>query len=224
MDQATKTCTSCNVDKSVADFYKHEGGKFGVKSICKPCSLARSGSYKAENADRVREASASYRSRNLATVKTRAANYYERNKDRQNDRSRTWALAHPERAAEINRRNQSRRRSTPRGKLIAAISKGVVRGLNKGAKAGRHCFNLLDYTVEDLRQRLESRFQDGMSWSNHGEWHIDHILPLASFDFETPDCPGFKAAWSLNNLQPLWAKDNISKRDRLDHPTQRSAA
>lgn len=50
-----------------------------------------------------------------------------------------------------------------------------------------------------------------MSWDNYGfsGWHIDHILPLASFDLTDPaqqsECFNFK------NLRPLWAKDNLSK-------------
>jgi len=46
---------------------------------------------------------------------------------------------------------------------------------------------------------------------NYGEWHIDHLRPLSSFEFESYDEENFKKAWSLSNLQPLWAKDNLTK-------------
>jgi 5-methylcytosine-specific restriction endonuclease McrA len=64
-----------------------------------------------------------------------------------------------------------------------------------------------------------------MTWDNyaHDTWHIDHIVPLSSFLFDTPDDPGFKSAWALANLQPLWAKENMSKGNRLDHPSTVSA-
>ena len=69
---------------------------------------------------------------------------------------------------------------------------------------------------------LEVRFQPGMSWDNYGEWHIDHIVPLAAFNYETPDDLDFGRAWALENLQPLWAKENIRKWCRLERPFQPS--
>jgi hypothetical protein len=35
-----KTCTTCNVEKEITDFYKQPRGKFGVKSECKHCQKA----------------------------------------------------------------------------------------------------------------------------------------------------------------------------------------
>lgn len=52
---------------------------------------------------------------------------------------------------------------------------------------------------------LEARFQEGMSWDNYGEWHLDHIL------FYLTDRQQFLQAAHHTNLQPLWAADNISK-------------
>ena len=77
-------------------------------------------------------------------------------------------------------------------------------------------FNKLGYTVEELHRHLESQFTDGMSWDNMDEWHIDHIRPVASFNFTTVECEDFKKCWALNNLQPLWAKDNMSKGNKWD--------
>ena len=69
----------------------------------------------------------------------------------------------------------------------------------------------LDYTANDLRVHIESLFKDGMSWDNYGywTWHIDHIKPLCLFDLT--DEKQLKEAWSLKNLQPLWAKENLQK-------------
>ena len=52
-----------------------------------------------------------------------------------------------------------------------------------------------------------------MTWDNYGEWHIDHIKPISSFDLK--DAKNQKLAMHYTNLQPLWAKDNISKGNKI---------
>ena len=46
-----------------------------------------------------------------------------------------------------------------------------------------------------------------MSWNNHGEWEIDHKLPVTSFDENT--LPSVVNV--LSNLQPLWRNENKKK-------------
>ncbi len=103
--------------------------------------------------------------------------------------------------------------STPRGKIDNAISCGVSRGIRKGSKNGRRSFALVGYTLEELMAHLEAQFEPWMTWENYGfyGWHIDHIKPLASFTYETPDDPEFKKAWALSNLRPLGAVKNWRK-------------
>lgn len=68
---------------------------------------------------------------------------------------------------------------------------------------------LIGYTKEQLREHIESQFVDGMGWDNKSEWHIDHIKPVSVFLKEGITDP--KVINALSNLQPLWAKDNLSK-------------
>jgi len=76
-------------------------------------------------------------------------------------------------------------------------------------------FNLLGFTVDDLIEHLESRFCKGMSWDNYGKWHIDHIRPDSSFNYTSAEDKEFQECWSLSNLQPLWAKDNLIKGKKI---------
>jgi len=62
---------------------------------------------------------------------------------------------------------------------------------------------------EELITHLQSKFTEGMTWDNYGEWHIDHILPCVSFNLEDPEEQ--KKCFHWTNLQPLWAIDNIRK-------------
>jgi len=65
--------------------------------------------------------------------------------------------------------------------------------------------DLLGYSAEDLRAHIEALWVSGMSWDNHGEWHIDHKRPMNSFGPSTP--PSIVNA--LSNLRPLWATTRI---------------
>lgn len=99
-------------------------------------------------------------------------------------------------------------------RLNKSISKGIRRSLKDGKK-GNHWEKLVEFTLENLIKTLEKEFRGGMSWKNYGKWHIDHIIPLARFNYDSPEDPEFKKAWALNNLQPLWADENFRKNDRF---------
>lgn len=68
----------------------------------------------------------------------------------------------------------------------------------------------LGCTVDELKTYLEGKFVSGMSWSNYGEWQIDHIKPLCTFSLYDPI--ELKKACHYTNLQPLWAHSNLEKR------------
>jgi hypothetical protein len=91
-----------------------------------------------------------------------------------------------------------------RGRLWKAISRE-----SKKSSA----LDLLGCTIEELKIYLEQKFVDGMTWVNYGEWHIDHIKPCCSFDLT--DLEQQKLCFHYTNLQPLWAKDNITKNGKF---------
>ena len=66
---------------------------------------------------------------------------------------------------------------------------------------------MLGYSAEEFRENIQSKFTEGMSWENWGEWHIDHIMPVSKFDKET----SASIVNALSNLQPLWAEENFKK-------------
>jgi len=92
---------------------------------------------------------------------------------------------------------------------------GSMRDSLNGNKRGRKWESLVGYTLMDLKLHLEKLFVEEMRWDNYGEWHIDHKLPISSFDIVSSECDDFKKCWSLSNLQPLWAQDNWIKADKI---------
>lgn len=99
-------------------------------------------------------------------------------------------------------------------KLIRKLRRYFEKAFHVGSKSKR-AQELIGCTIVELRLHLEKQFRPGMTWDNHNYhgWHIDHIKPLASFDLSDPEQQ--KQAFHYSNLQPLWAKENISKRDKV---------
>jgi hypothetical protein len=84
-----------------------------------------------------------------------------------------------------------------------------------GNKLYNHSIDLLGCSIIDVRKHLEKQFQKGMTWDNWGVfgWHIDHIIPISSFDFTKKEDQ--YRCWHYTNLQPLWWLDNIMKADKI---------
>ena len=99
------------------------------------------------------------------------------------------------------------------------LNKLITRGSIRLSSA-----RIFPFTKSELTRHFELRFKPGMTWANAGEWHVDHIRPLSSFRLANPDgtedLQEIRRANDLKNLQPLWAKENLSKHDtwgtRLD--------
>lgn len=101
-----------------------------------------------------------------------------------------------------------------KGPLSARMREGVRQSLISGKDTS--WTKLVGYTAGDLRRHLERQFVRGMSWENFGDWHIDHIVPIARFTFTSADDEQFKQCWAITNLRPLWARANISKGARRE--------
>lgn len=100
----------------------------------------------------------------------------------------------------------------PTFKMRMGASKAVSKALlRQGKTKGGSTFEHLPYTPQDLKEHLEKKFVEGMTWENYGDWHLDHIVPQAALPYDSLTHPNFTKCWALDNLQPLWAKDNIQK-------------
>jgi len=108
-------------------------------------------------------------------------------------------------------------RSDPVFRLHKTMGARMRRAVSRRTKDGQSWKGLVDYTPEDLRRHLERQFAKGMSWSNYGDWHIDHILPVSGFGVMEPGDEQFRACWALTNLRPMWGRDNIKKSARREH-------
>jgi hypothetical protein len=101
----------------------------------------------------------------------------------------------------------------PNFKLIKTLRSRLLSAIyQKNAKKLGSTIELTGCNLQFLRDYLESKFKEGMTWFNHGEWHIDHIRPCSSFNLS--DKTEQLKCFHYTNLQPLWASENISKGNR----------
>lgn len=111
---------------------------------------------------------------------------------------------------------RNRKASDPLYKLMSNFRTAIYQVLKESnVEKNKHYFDILQYTPESLINHLELQFDDKMNWDNYGDWHVDHILPITSFDIQEMGDGEFMNCWSLNNLQPMWGTDNIRKSNKV---------
>ncbi len=132
-------------------------------------------------------------------IRAQQQEYYQETRDARQAYIKKYYRAHPE----VWREAARKWLSNPRNRLSHSITRAMWQSLKEN-KGGCHWETLVDFTLQELVVHLESQFIDGMSWNNYGEWHIDHIRPVDSFNFDFHEDEEFKKCWSLKNLQPLW--------------------
>lgn len=215
-------CRICSASKPISEFYKDAAKKHGVRSLCKDCDKARSLQWAKDNPASINARNALWQKKNRANARARCQKWRASHVDHDRNRKLEWSKANPHKRIEYN----AKQRSTPKGKVEQSVRRAINHSIVKGSKMGKPTFEILGYSSEQLKAHLEALFIDGMNWENYGRngWHIDHIIPLAAFNYSTPDHIDFKRAWALSNLQPLWQADNIRKHAKLNAPFQPSLA
>ena len=113
-------------------------------------------------------------------------------------------------------RDKLRIQKSPKRRIHHRMSTALYLSL-KDKKNGKSWEDILGYSTDDLIKHIESMFADGMTWNNMGQWHIDHIIPKSFFEFNSTEDVEFRYCWSLENLRPLWAKDNQEKSAKVDY-------
>lgn len=112
--------------------------------------------------------------------------------------------------------NERMRRSLNKSSTMDGVAELIRYGL-KNNSSSSIVEERLGYTITELREHLGRQFTKGMTWDKFmkGEIHIDHIVPKKAFNLSDPE--EWRSCWSLPNLRPLWAKDNIAKSARITH-------
>ena len=167
--------------------------------------------YCLKNKDRTKKNRDLWRKKNREKIRLQQCQYAMSNKKKLDVYQKQW---HFDNKDKIRERNTIRRQNDFQYKLKIGLRDRLRKALHGNYKNGSAVKDL-GCSIDELKIHLESKFQSGMSWDNYGfyGWHIDHIVPLASFDLT--DRKQFLEVCHYTNLQPLWAKDNLSKGDSI---------
>ena len=91
------------------------------------------------------------------------------------------------------------------------LTKSVHTLINSLLHKDKNLKTITGYSIGELKQHLEKNFKPNMNWDNYGKWHIDHIIPSSKFEYTEFENESFLRCWALNNIQPLWACENMRK-------------
>ncbi len=185
MTEKMKKCSMCKINKLLKDFCNHKGEVLGKSCYCRSCTSLRYKKWAKNNPEKAKEWSSK------------------------------WRLNNPEKVSLALKKSREKRLATqPHTRLLANMRSALYYTL-KNIKKPRKTWDIFDFTFQELKLHLESQFTEGMSWDNYGLWHCDHLIPIDFFKFQSCDDVEFKMCWRLENLQPLWAVDNLEKSNKI---------
>jgi hypothetical protein len=230
-----KTCVDCNLAKNNDEFYEYEFVK--NRGRCKDCLKKRSKNWAKNNPDKKKESDKKFREDNIEYLKQQKKDYIENNKNVVAARKKEWYNLNKERilkdrleyrATHKEQRNIQdceRRKNDPVYRLRTNMSKVINQRLKDiDSSKGGSIIKYLSYSFKELKIHLEQQFEPWMTWNNYGRydvqiwndnntatwtWQIDHIMPQSLLPYSSMEDDNFKKCWSLENLRPLSAKQNI---------------
>lgn len=192
LNGSTKSCGCYNSKMTAKRNFKH--GKSKTKE------------YKAKHDKK-------YRDKNKEKLSLKHKEYYQNNKEEFLIYQKQYSKNNNDKICN-HRKN---RIETDLNFKIKCTLRTRIHGAIKGSFKAGSTISDLGCTVEFFKQYIELKFQSGMTWDNWEKcgWHLDHIIPLSSFDLT--DREQFLKAAHYTNYQPLWAKDNLAKGAKLPH-------
>ncbi len=219
----TRICYKCHTEKNLDSFYKNKTMPLGVSYDCKECRKKTNKRVYIGNKDRINEErreryknddqyrknrldeSNKWKESNLEKVKSIGKDYYKNNQDKLKERRNTYK-------SRRNKLLRDRYKNDLTYRVTCLLRHRLWETVTNNYK-GSSVIDLLGCSLDYFIEYMSSLFSPGMSWDNHGDWHIDHILPCASFDLTKPEEQ--LKCFHYTNLQPLWREDNLSKSDKV---------
>lgn len=214
----TKKCIQCDKRRLVKFFSKRTASLDGLQRICKNCSK--------NNQEKWNEVNKNYHKdiyiKNKKSILLRNKEWNKKNPDKIQKHKIKFKennLTYYKEYAIINQdklAKQRRIREKYRSKIDALFKlkknyRTRIYDYYRGTNRSKRSEEIIGLSWLEYKNYIESKFQEGMDWTNYGEWHIDHIIPLSSASNQIE----LEQLFHYTNCQPLWAKDNLSKSDKI---------
>lgn len=192
-------CFDCKETKPISHFGKNKRNKNGIQRGCKSCKSKRDKDYR--NDPRFRDRILKSKMDAYLTIRTsqeKWKEYLERQRE-----IRDYGKEYQQVQNDPVRKSKDAIR-----KLL--LSSFKVRNIKK-SKLCMRSEEILGCSFEFFKKHIETQFQQGMSWNNHGDWHLDHKVPL--YVAKTIEELIKLNHWT--NFQPLWAIENLEKNSKM---------
>jgi len=147
----------------------------------------------------LKDANIRYYNKNKEKVDKYRSMWSEKNREYLKEYHKQWRKDNYDKWKETKSTyERNRKASDPLYKLICNFRTAIYTVLKENnVKKYGHYFEVLGYTQEDLITHLEKQFNNGMTWENYGDWHVDHKRPITLFKFKDISDDEFKKCWSL---------------------------
>ena len=237
----TKKCNKCQSEKDICFFSIKRASKDGLCSICKDCDRLKSKKYKLDNPKKHQESIKKWYDKNKEKIKKKSKDYYESKKDIVKKRNMDYYHNNKQKIKEtkkiyneknkdrikkisseygkknrkiLNEKNKNRMNTDYLFRTIRYVRNRINKYLkDRNYEKSTKSFDLVGCSSQELKEHIENLFTNGMSWELMGkEIHIDHIIPLSSAQTKEE----IEKLCHYTNLQPLWAKDNLRKKNKLN--------
>lgn len=207
---STQKCNKCEEVKPWTSDFFHKN-KNSLHKICKTCRNKTNKKWNQENPDY----HSNYYKENHKKVRKQQNELAKINKDKKRNYDKS-------RREIINERNKERYQQDPVFRIQKIFRSRFRHFLER--EITKTMTEYIGCSFDELVTHVENQWENWMNWENYGNpngdhskcWHIDHIIPLSSFDYSDGKLEqSMKTAWHYSNLRPLKGRENLSKGAKL---------
>lgn len=218
-----KFCKFCEEEKEDTYFSKNKNTKDGLQTYCKKCVIKKTKQWNENNKEKLKEIKRKYNKKFRLQNPNYSKKYYKSNNEKINSQKQKWVeknINYQKEYREVNKEHISKKYVERLEKDFIFKYSHNIRNLIRGSfkrgckgvyKKGLKTENILGCSIDFFIEYISNKFKNGMTLENHGEWHLDHIIPIATAQSEDE-------LIKLNhytNFQPLWSKENLKKGSKI---------
>jgi hypothetical protein len=211
-----KKCKTCQIEKELVK----------NRRVCLECARIEKQiiNKKYNESEKGQKTVQIWRNDNADQLKIDKQQWYQDHRELSIQRAKDNKAKDPEHYNEVHNKNEQERRKIDPVFRLKGILRSATRGWLKGTKNGESIASHLPYTIQELKNHLESQFEYWMNWGNQGvyrvetwndfdpttwTWQLDHIMPQSDLPYTTMEEENFRECWKLSNLRPYSAKQNL---------------